>query len=211
VGPGVVLLAGLPGSGKTTLARALLERLPDARLLDKDLVRDALFAPCDYDPAEREVSVEAMVAAAGYHLARARTVLLDGIPAPSPELCRRTRALAARTGAWWALLRCDVPMEVAVARCEADRAAGRHPAANRDRDLVARVAAELATVEDEAREREMVGPAAADEAGPDAAVLRIDLTLPVRDAADRAVRALVDRVASHLVAPIASQPGHAAR
>ena len=42
--PMVVIMAGLPGSGKSTVARALAERLP-ATVLDKDVIRAALFAP----------------------------------------------------------------------------------------------------------------------------------------------------------------------
>jgi adenylylsulfate kinase-like enzyme len=38
-----VLLAGLPATGKSTLARALAERLEGAAVLDKDRVRAALF------------------------------------------------------------------------------------------------------------------------------------------------------------------------
>jgi adenylylsulfate kinase-like enzyme len=42
---GVIVLVGLPGAGKSTLATALADRLPDARVLDKDKVRHVLFEP----------------------------------------------------------------------------------------------------------------------------------------------------------------------
>ena len=76
---GVIVLAGLPGAGKSTLARALASRLADARVLDKDVVRDALFGPCDHTATESQVSVSAMLDAARYHLGRGRTVIFDGM------------------------------------------------------------------------------------------------------------------------------------
>src|SRR5712692_7318542 len=76
---GVIVLAGLPGAGKSTLARALASRLPDARVLDKDVIRDALFGPCDYTATESQVSVSAMLDAARYHLGSGRTVIFDGM------------------------------------------------------------------------------------------------------------------------------------
>ena len=72
---GVIVLAGLPGAGKSTLARALASRLADARVLDKDVVRDALFGPCDHTATESQVSVSAMLDAARYHLGRGRTAV----------------------------------------------------------------------------------------------------------------------------------------
>ncbi|MDQ6796440.1 MAG: AAA family ATPase, partial [Actinomycetota bacterium] len=71
---GLVVLAGLPGAGKSTLARALAGRLPDARVIDKDQVRASLFDPCDYSSAERTVTFSAMLDAARYHLGRGRIV-----------------------------------------------------------------------------------------------------------------------------------------
>jgi cytidylate kinase len=40
----LLIFAGLPGTGKSTLARALAPRL-NATILDKDLVREAMFGP----------------------------------------------------------------------------------------------------------------------------------------------------------------------
>jgi predicted kinase len=140
--PGIVMLVGLPGSGKSTLASALAERLPDMRVLDKDVVRHGLFNPCDYTAAERSISFSAMLDAADYHLGRGRTVVIDGVASsPRQAEVEAAQAVAAGHGAFFATVLCDVPVEVAVARCESS--AGAHVAANRDGALVRRVAADM--------------------------------------------------------------------
>ncbi len=137
------MLVGLPGSGKSTLARTLAPQLPDARVIDKDHVRDALFAPCDYSSAERTVTFSAMLEAARYHLGRGRIVFLDGLTFSRRHEVAAAETVATESGAFIAVIVCDVPVEVAMERCEGDAATGRHRAGNRDGDLVRRVASEM--------------------------------------------------------------------
>lgn len=137
------MLVGLPGSGKSTLAAALSMRLPEARVLDKDAVRLALFEPCDYSAAERTIAFSAMLDATRYHLGRGRVVVLDGLAVARPGEEEAVEALAGETRAFVAKIVCDVPIEVAVARADADAVASAHRAANRDGAAVRRVAAEM--------------------------------------------------------------------
>lgn len=137
---GVIVLAGLPGAGKSTLARALASELPDARVLDKDVVRDALFGPCDYTATESQVSASAMLDAARYHLGRGRTVVFDGMTFARRQYLGAVARLAEELDVSIAVIVCDVPLDVAISRVTAD--AG-HLAVNRDPEIVRRVAAEM--------------------------------------------------------------------
>ena len=138
--PGVIVLVGLPGAGKSMLAEALARRLPGARVLDKDKVRHVLFDPCDYTSAERDVVFAAMLDAARYHLGRDRIVIFDGLTFSRRSQVAAAEAVAHDAGAFVAVLVCDVPLDVAMARVEG---ADGHLAANRDSQLVRRVAAEM--------------------------------------------------------------------
>jgi predicted kinase len=140
VRPGVIVLVGLPGAGKSTLAETLARHLPGARVLDKDKVRHVLFDPCDYTTAERDVVFAAMLDAARYHLGRDRIVIFDGLTFSRRSQVAAAEAVAQDAGAFVAVIVCDVPLDVAIARCEA---AEDHLAANRDGQLVRRVAAEM--------------------------------------------------------------------
>ena len=164
---GVVVLVGVPGAGKSVLAAALAARLPGARVIDKDQVRHSLFAPCDYSAAERDVTYSAMLDAARYHLGRGRPVVFDGLTFSRRSEVEAAEAVAREAGAFAAVIVCDVPVEVAIARCEQDAASGAHLAANRDGDLVRRVAAVM------------------DE--PAGAYLTLDMTGPVEELAAQAL------------------------
>lgn len=134
------MLVGLPGAGKSSLAEAMAGRLPGARVLDKDRVRHVLFDPCDYSSAERDVVFAALLDAARYHLGRDRIVIFDGLTFSRRSQVAAAEAVAQEVNAFAAVIVCDVAVEVAIERCERDSS---HLAANRDRELVRRVAAEM--------------------------------------------------------------------
>src|SRR3984893_6392155 len=77
----IVLMAGLPGTGKTTLARELFQRTQGA-LLSKDEIRAALFSPEDieYSVKQDDFVMEIMLEAARFLLQNtpARKIFLDG-------------------------------------------------------------------------------------------------------------------------------------
>lgn len=90
----LVLMAGLPGTGKTTLARRLAIRLR-ATVLDKDCIRDVLFAARDveYTTRQDDFVVEVMLQTASYLFAKDfnRIVLLDGRPFSNSSQIERVK------------------------------------------------------------------------------------------------------------------------
>src|SRR5260370_22928324 len=77
----LILMAGLPGSGKSTLSRALAAKL-DGAVLDKDEVRGALFPPADieYSTEQDDFCMGIMLKVAGYIFRKesSRRIFLDG-------------------------------------------------------------------------------------------------------------------------------------
>jgi aminoglycoside phosphotransferase family enzyme/predicted kinase len=120
--PACVVVRGLSGTGKSTLAAALAEKL-GAVHLQTDLIRKRLFPHADatnygqgcYTSAARKLVYDALFAQAREALAQSKPVVLDGTFLSATS--RRTAAeLAAKHGTVAAVLSCVCPEEVAASR-----------------------------------------------------------------------------------------------
>jgi predicted kinase len=135
-----VLFAGLPGTGKSTLARAIAERL-GAAVLDKDRVRGALFpgALTDYTAQQDELCMRAMLEAAAYLTERERVeyIFFDGRTFSQRGQIEDVLLAAARAGARWRVV--HVKCADAVAEERLARSDPSHPAQNRDVPLYRRI------------------------------------------------------------------------
>src|SRR4051812_15539350 len=118
-------MAGLPGTGKSTLAARLADALGGG-VLSKDVVRAALFpAPVlDYSAAQDDIAMSAVYSAAEHLLNAqpARPVFLDGRTFSKPGQFDAPLALAARLGPPLRVVQCVCSDEVARARLGADHA-----------------------------------------------------------------------------------------
>jgi adenylylsulfate kinase len=126
----LIAMAGLPGTGKSTLAAHLAERL-GAVVLDKDRVRAALFPPpvLDYSAAQDDITMDSVYRAAAAIL-RAdprRAVILDGRTFLRPGQLQPLLELGERLS----LIECVCDDAEARERLERDLSEGRHPAGNR--------------------------------------------------------------------------------
>jgi predicted kinase len=135
-----VLFAGLPGTGKSTIARAIAERL-GAAVLDKDRVRGALFpgALTDYTPQQDELCMRAMLEAAAYLTERERVeyIFFDGRTFSRQAHIEVVLQAAERAGAFWRIV--HVKCADAVAEERLARHDPGHPAQNRDATLYRRI------------------------------------------------------------------------
>lgn len=134
-----MLLAGLPGTGKSTLARLLAGRLGGV-VLDKDQVRAAMFpgTAVDYSDAQNALAMRALYAAADYLTVHQGPpfVFVDGRTFTREAQRLEAIEAARRAGAAWRLLllRCTE----AVARRRLAAPAPEHPALDRGWELYQR-------------------------------------------------------------------------
>ncbi len=134
----IVLMAGLPGTGKTTLARELAVRT-SGRVLSKDDFRHTLFTPeeIEYSSRQDDFVLRLMLETAGYFMARdpARFVFLDGRPFSRRYQIDNVISAADSLHQPWRILECTCSQEIARQRLENAASTAQHAARNRDFEL----------------------------------------------------------------------------
>lgn len=145
--PLLLVLIGLPGAGKTSLARALAPLLP-AVIVDRDAIRARCCPGAAANAQTNAVANAEMAREIGQRLRAGANVIADGRSyALDIDRCRMAE-LALAAGARVRFIWLDVSLELAEWRVTQSRAA--HPASDRTPRLVQEVAARFEDVEDRA-------------------------------------------------------------
>jgi tRNA uridine 5-carbamoylmethylation protein Kti12 len=140
----IILMAGLPGTGKSTLARALASQCQGV-VLDKDEIRSVLFPPAyvEYSAGQDDFCQSLMLETAGYLLARHPDlrIFIDGRTFSRAYQIQNALAAAGGLSTPWRIIECVCSEATARRRLEAARAS--HLAQNRTYELYKSLQAEF--------------------------------------------------------------------
>ena len=148
--PLVLLLVGLPGAGKTTLARRLAPAI-GAVTLSRDDIRDAIFPEdlLDYSSEQNQVGTDALLGVLGYLLVRPKPafIIVDGKPFSRKTEIATVKQLVEASGARLLILHCVAPDAVIEGRLQRGLADERNVRAQRDPEKAARIRAEFEPID----------------------------------------------------------------
>jgi predicted kinase len=133
--PVVVALIGLPGAGKSVVARALAEEFGLQRVC-RDEVRAAMFPACSYSYAEKRAAFRALLLAVEVNCVLGRGTVIDGMTFSRRRDLERLDATLAPYRVSPLAIFLDCPPETARMRVLKDLQTGRHAAADRTPELV---------------------------------------------------------------------------
>jgi predicted kinase len=145
----IVIVAGLPGTGKTTLAREISSRV-SGRVLGKDEIRHAIFSgdEIEYSTRQDDFCLRVMMETADYLLDRqpGRSIFLDGRPFSRRYQLDNAIAAAASMHQPWRIFECVCSDETARLRLQKDAESKTHQAGNRDYELYLEVKSRYETI-----------------------------------------------------------------
>lgn len=134
----IVLMAGLPGTGKSTLVRELATRT-GGRVLSKDQFRHAIFTTneIEYSSRQDDFCQNLMLETAKYLFMRdpARFIFLDGRTFSRRYQIDHVLQAADSFHQQWRILECTCSEGAAKKRIEEQLSLGQHPAENRNFQL----------------------------------------------------------------------------
>ena len=143
----IILMTGLPGTGKSTLSRALAAHC-NGVVLDKDEIRAALFPPAyvEYSAEQDDFCQRLMLDTAAYLLERHPDlcIFLDGRTFSRAYHVQNAIAAADKLHTPWRIIECVCSEVTARRRLEESRTS--HPARNRTYELYRKLQAEFEPV-----------------------------------------------------------------
>jgi predicted kinase len=169
--PIVVALIGLPGAGKSVVARALEDQL-GLRRICRDAIRQAMFPKCSYSFAEKRAAFRGMLVALEVNCMLGLSSVLDGVTFSRRRDLLRVEAVIRRYGFTPVPIFLDCPPDIARARIADDVLNNRHLARDRTPEIVTEVLVRF-------------------EAPPPTALV-INATLPAHEVCRRAVAAAAE-------------------
>jgi len=139
----IVVMAGLPGTGKSTVARSLAEEVGGV-VLNKDHLRAELFSKefVEYSTEQDDFVQDLMLRTAEYLLKRypKLIVFLDGRTFSRAYQIQRVIEAAEKLQTPWRIIECVCDEKIAQGRIENGK---KHPAKNRTVELYLKIRAEF--------------------------------------------------------------------
>jgi len=142
--PVVVALIGLPGAGKSVVARALADQL-GLRRVCRDTIRHAMFPSCSYTFAEKRAAFRATLLALEINCLLGESTVIDGVTFSRRVDLVRVDNTIRRYGFTPIPIYLDCPPGVAHDRIAREVEHNRHLARDRSPDLVYEVQARFDT------------------------------------------------------------------
>jgi predicted kinase len=135
VHPIVVAIIGLPGAGKSVIARAIEDQL-GLRRVCRDAIRHAMFPKCSYSFAEKRAAFRSMLLALEINCMLGESSVIDGVTFSRRRDLARVDSVIGRYNFTPICIYVDCPPEIARARIASDVQNNRHLARDRTPEQV---------------------------------------------------------------------------
>lgn len=135
VRPIVIAVMGLPGAGKSVVARAIEDQL-GLRRVCRDRIRDAMFPRCNYSFIEKRAAYRSLLLALEINCMLGTGSVIDGMTFSRRSELDRVAELAIKHGFVTIPLLVECPPDLARERVARDLAANRHVALDRTPETV---------------------------------------------------------------------------